>query len=89
MSVQEYEYVITDSVGLTEEELAGFCLGVRSNASWVVVHNGVQELRDIVDGAPESVALRRGTGLVGATIQVETKAGEVVGRFAYYVRREP
>jgi len=88
--MQEYEYVITDSVGLTDEELDGFRRsGPRSNASWVVAHNGARELQDIVDGAPESTLLRRGTGLIGATIQVETKDGEVVGRFAYYVRREP
>jgi hypothetical protein len=66
--MEEYEYVITDSVGLTEAELDSFRGGIRSNTIGGAVGNGADEF-------------------IGASIQVETKIGAVVGKFSYYVER--
>lgn len=81
--MEEYESVITDSVGLTEAELDVFRRpGLTPSAS-----NGSALLRYYVNDAALARGTARPAGLIGASIQVETKSGAVVGKFSYYVER--
>jgi hypothetical protein len=80
------EYVITDSVGLDPALLSSFHENHPATDVEGFVGLGTW---DLLVAVRKALRANGKPGLVGATIQVETKDGEVVGRFAYYVRREP